>query len=123
MTSIENVNKKRALPSQCAGLPIDLGPTTTAANPLTIRPGICPGNAVSSHHTKKLTQYDMHRLLIDAAEETTIDWPRFFDWKPTTIVRELSLPVVLVAALVGFAILCWDGLGYIFDNISFPTLK
>jgi hypothetical protein len=65
----------------------------------------------------------MHRLLVDAAEETTFDWPRFFDWNPTMIVRKLSFPVFLVAALVGFAILWRGGLGHIVDTISFLTLN
>lgn len=123
MTLIQNVNKKSGFRPQCAGPLIDLRDPTTAADPLRVRPAHRSGNAVSPHPTNKLTQYDMHRLLVDAAEETTIDWPRFFDWNPTMIVRELSLPVFLVPALVGFAILCWDGLGYIVDTISFLKLK
>ena len=63
--------------------------------------------------TDKLKQYDQHQLLISAADEIEVDWPGFFDWKPIMTVREVSFAVSLVAALVGFAILCWQGVGYI----------
>ena len=73
--------------------------------------------------TNKLTQYDQHQLLISAAKEIEVDWPRFFDWKPIMTVKEVSLAISLVAAPVGFAFLCWDALGYILNTISFLTLK
>ena len=66
--------------------------------------------------TDKLTQDDQHQLLISAAEEIEVDWPRFFDWKPMMTIKEVSLAISLLAALVGFAILCWDALGYILNT-------
>jgi hypothetical protein len=73
--------------------------------------------------TDKLTQYDQHRLLIAAAQETELDWPKFFDWKPVMMTKEVILAVSLVAALLVFAILSWYGLGYFLDTISFLALK
>jgi hypothetical protein len=70
----------------------------------------------------KLTQHDQHQLLISAAEEIEIDWPRFFDWKLSKTVKEVSLAISLVAALVGFAILSWEGLGYALNAIAFLAL-
>ena len=61
----------------------------------------------------KLTQYDQHQLLVGADEEIEIDWPRFFEWKSVVAVKEVSLVIFLIAALVGFAIFSWEGLGYI----------
>ena len=61
--------------------------------------------------------------MLSAAEEIEIDWPGFFDWKPTKMVKEVSLAVSLLGALVGFAILCWQGLGYILYTVSFLALK
>ena len=71
----------------------------------------------------KLTQYDQHQLLISAAEEIEIDWPRFFEWKSTVPVKEVSFVVFLLAALVGFAIFSWDGLGYILNAVYFQALR
>ena len=71
----------------------------------------------------KLTEYDQHRLLISTAEEIEIDWPGFFDWKPITMVKGVSLAISLVAALVGSTILCWEAVGYILNAIFFLALK
>jgi hypothetical protein len=73
--------------------------------------------------TDKPTHHDQHQLLISVAEEIQVDWPRFFDWKPVVTVKEVSLAVSLVGALVGFAILCWEALGYVLNTISFLALK
>jgi len=69
----------------------------------------------------ELTQYDQHQLLVAAAEEIEIDWPRFFDWKSIVAVKEVSIVFFLLAALVGFAILSWEGLGYILHAVYFQA--
>ncbi|MBV8212040.1 MAG: hypothetical protein JOZ08_02295 [Verrucomicrobia bacterium] len=71
----------------------------------------------------KLTQYDQHELLISAAQEIEIDWPRLFDWKIITTAKEVGPAISLVAALVGFAILCWEALSRVLNDTSFLALK
>lgn len=82
-----------------------------------------PESADLVDRTSKLTQYDLHRLLVGAAEETIIDWPRFFDWKPIASSRATGLALFLLTALAGIVILCWEGLGYFRNAISSPAFK
>jgi hypothetical protein len=56
-------------------------------------------------------------------EELKFDWPDFFDWKPVVTFKEVGLVVFLFVALIGIAVLCWDGFGYMLNAISFLALK
>jgi hypothetical protein len=64
--------------------------------------------------TNEPTECYLYEALTEAAKETDIDWPHAFDWKQT---RNLTITVVLgfllFATLVGFAIACWEILGYV----------
>lgn len=82
-----------------------------------------PESADLVDRTSKLTQYDLNLLLTGAAEETIIEWPRFFDWKPITSTRVIGLALFLLTALAGIVILCWEGLGYFRNVIFAPGLK
>lgn len=75
------------------------------------------GSADSVDRTSKLTEYDLNRLLAGAAEETIIDWPGFFDWRPITSSRVIGLALFLLAALASVVILCWDGLATFVTSI------
>jgi hypothetical protein len=37
--------------------------------------------------------------------------------------KEVGLAVFLFVALIGIAVLCWDGFGYMLNAISFLALK
>ena len=80
-----------------------------------------PESADLVDRTNKLTQYDLNLLLAGAAEETIIDWPGFFDWKPITSTRVIGLALFLLTALAGIVILCSEGLGYFLA--SFPLRR
>ena len=56
-------------------------------------------------------------------EELKFDWPHFFDWNPVATFREVSLIVCGFVALIGTAVLCWEGFGYMLNAISFLALK
>ena len=56
-------------------------------------------------------------------EELKFDWPDFFDWKPVATFREMSLILFVFVALIGIAVLCWEGFGYMLNAISFLALK
>ena len=55
--------------------------------------------------------------------ELKFDWPDFFDWNPVVTFKEVSRLLVLFVALIGIAVLCWQGFGYILNAISFLALK
>ena len=82
-----------------------------------------PESADLVDRTSKLTQYDLNLLLAGAAEETIIEWPGFFDWKPITSTRVIGLALILLIALAGIVIVCWQGPGYFRNVISAPPLK
>ena len=56
-------------------------------------------------------------------EELKFDWPDFFDWKPVVTFKEVGVVVFLFVALIGIAVLCWEGFGYMLNVISFLALK
>lgn len=58
--------------------------------------------------------YDPHRHLI----ETEFGWPEFEKWERINAgMKEIGLGLLLLAALIGFAIVCWEGVGYVYDSI------
>jgi hypothetical protein len=60
------------------------------------------------------TEYLLYQALTDAAKETELDWPNFFDWKQTkNRITKIALGTLLFAALVGFTVAYWEGLGYV----------
>jgi hypothetical protein len=64
--------------------------------------------------------YHLYQAMTDAASEMEVDWPECFDWKRTKAwITEIALVCFLLAALVGVAIVCWEGLGYIRAAIFF----
>ena len=123
MTSIENVDQHSAFLPQCVGPHTNPGAATASALALPAHHANDPGSSDLLHPTDTLTQLQHHCLLIEAAEEIEVDWPGFFDWKPSMIARTVGLSIFLVAALVSFSILCWEGLGYILNTVWLLTLK
>jgi hypothetical protein len=74
------------------------------------------GNLPNPKH--ETAEYDLYQSLTDAAKETEVDWPESFVWKQTKRrIAEISLGSLLFAALVGFAIACWQALGYVYAAI------
>jgi hypothetical protein len=68
------------------------------------------------------TDYHLYQALTDAAKEMEVDWPAFFDWKRSkTHITEIAIVCLLFAALIGFAIVSWEGLGYI-CHVSFSLV-
>jgi hypothetical protein len=55
--------------------------------------------------------------LIEAVHETEFDRPEFRE-RIKTEIREIGMVFLLLAALIGFAIVCWEGVGYVYDSIS-----
>jgi hypothetical protein len=52
--------------------------------------------------------YDLNRAL---------NWPEFPKVEGINAgIIEISLGFLLLAALIGFAIVCWDGVGYVYDS-------
>jgi hypothetical protein len=103
---IEPVDKNEGFSSQSARM----HPCTNALGPTL--PGFHtnpPESADLVDRTSKLTQYDLNRLLAGAAEETIIDWPGFFDWKPITSARVIGLALFLLIVLAGIVIRCCEG--------------
>lgn len=62
--------------------------------------------------------YNLNKVVIAAAKETEFDGPEFrkVEW-----ITEISLGFLLLAVLTGFAIVCWDGVGYIYDSVFSVT--
>jgi len=117
---VESVDKNEVFSSQSARMypyTNDPGPTLAGF------PTSSTESADLVDRASKLTQYDLDRLLAGAAQETIIDWPAFFDWKPINITRVIGLALFLLTVLAGIVILCWEGLGYFRDIMSAPTLK
>jgi hypothetical protein len=56
-------------------------------------------------------------------QELKLDWPDFFDWKPVVTFKEVGVVVFLFVALLGIAVVCWEGFGYMLNAISFLALK
>jgi len=64
--------------------------------------------------------YHLYQALTDAAKEMVIDWPESFGWKRSKAhITESALVCLVFATLIGFAIVSWEGLGYICRVISF----
>jgi hypothetical protein len=69
------------------------------------------------------TEYHLYQALTDAAKETEVDWPDSFDWKQTkSRITEIALGSLLFATLAGFAVACWEGLGYVYAVIFSLTV-
>ena len=52
---------------------------------------------------------DLHRALIEARQEIEFDCAEPRGWEPIKAwITEISLGLLLLAALVGFAIVCWE---------------
>lgn len=107
MTLIEIADPRNAVLPQCAGQHTELGRATASAVVLSAHHVNDPGTSDLLHPTDNLRQHQHHRLLIEAAKEMEIDWPGFFDWKLSVIVRDVGLAVFLVAALVSLSIRLW----------------
>ena len=123
LTLIENIDRQSVFSPQYAKPHMDRHATTAPAVALPAHRVSRAEGANRLPQTDKLTPHDMDQLLMGAAEETELDWPEFFDWDPVKTVKEVSLAVSFIAALVGFSILCWDGLGYILNAVFFPPFK
>ena len=77
-----------------------------------------PGQALNP--VDETADYHLYQALTDAAGEMQIDWPESFDWKQTKArIIEIALACFLLAAFFGFAIVCWECLGYIRAAIFF----
>jgi hypothetical protein len=64
--------------------------------------------------TGQPAEYHLYQALTDAAKETEIDWPDSLDWKQIgSRISKIALGSLLFAALVGFAVASWEGLGYV----------
>lgn len=123
MTLIENIDQQSAFSPRYAKPHMERRAAPAAAVALPAHHISHSERANRLPQKDKLTQHDMHQLLIGAAEETELDWPEFFDWDLIKTVKEVSLAVSFLAALVGFSILCWDALGYILEAVFVPPLK
>lgn len=58
----------------------------------------------------------LDRVLIEAVHETEFGRPEFRE-RIKTEITEIGLVFLLLAALIGFAIVCWEGVGCIYDSI------
>jgi hypothetical protein len=76
----------------------------------------------TSTHVESLNGADSPALdhldweLIESVHETEFDRPEFRE-RVKTKLTEIGLVFLLLAALIGFAIVCWEGLGYVYDSI------
>ena len=89
-------------------------------NPLFFIQSITPSEAGPvPHPVDETADYHLYQALTDAANEMKVDWPSL-DWKRTKArIADIALACFLLATLVGFAIVCWEGLGYIGAAIFF----
>lgn len=68
--------------------------------------------------------YDLHTRLLEAAIGTKFGWLEFRKWERIkAVVKEVSLGLLLLAALIGFAIVCWIGLGDICNAVFSVATK
>lgn len=76
----------------------------------------------TSTHAESLNEADSLALdhldweLIEAVDETEFDRPEFRE-RIKTEIKEVGMVFLLLAALIGFAIVCWEGVGYVYDSI------
>jgi hypothetical protein len=84
-------------------------------NPLFSSQSVTPSEAGHAPHpVDETADYHLYQALTDAANEMDIDWPESFDWRRAKEqITEIALACFLLATLVAFAIVCWEGLGYI----------
>jgi hypothetical protein len=54
--------------------------------------------------------------LIEAVHETEFDRPEFRE-RIKAEIEEIGVVFLLLAALIAFAIVCWEGVGYVYDFI------
>ena len=78
---------------------------------------------LAEEDSKPVEQVDLNEAFQAMTEEMKLDWPEFFDWDPMMTVKQVCLGLLLFVALIGVSILCWEGLGYILNTISFLALK
>jgi hypothetical protein len=53
---------------------------------------------------------------IEAVHETEFDRPEFRE-RIKAEIKEIGVVFLLLAALIAFAIVCWEGVGYVYDFI------
>jgi hypothetical protein len=58
----------------------------------------------------------LDRVLIEAVHETEFNRPEFRE-RIKVEITEIGLVFLLLAALIGFAIVCWEGVGCAYDSI------
>lgn len=110
LIKLENAN---SFPRQYAKLQTQHGKTTAAAFGATSRHPHHSDRGKSPSRPDASLPYDLYRALTDAAKETQVDWPDSFDWKRAkSRITKIALGSLGFAVLVGFAIACWEGLGY-----------
>jgi hypothetical protein len=77
---------------------------------------------VTSTHAESLNGADspasdhLDLALIEAVHETEFDRPEFRE-RIKAEIKEIGVVFLLLAALIAFAIVCWEGVGYVYDFI------
>ena len=61
---------------------------------------------------------DPRRGPIETAQEMKFDHPEVLKWDRIKAgITEIILGLLLLAALIGFALVCWEGVGYVYDVV------
>jgi hypothetical protein len=62
---------------------------------------------------------DLDRWPIEAEHETRLNWPKLQEVERIKAgISEISLALLLLVVLIGFAIVCWYGIGMAYDYMS-----
>ena len=123
LPSIGSVHERT---TQAAG---QLSTSSSQQEPSNLGAGGIPAHRVTPSEAGHLlnpvdetADYHLYQAMTDAASEMEVDWPECFDWKRTKAwITEIALVCFLLAALVGVAIVCWEGLGYIRAAVFSPA--
>ena len=58
------------------------------------------------------------KALIETAQERGFDRSEVLQWDRIKAgITEIILGLLLLAALIGFALVCWEGVGYVYDVV------
>ena len=62
--------------------------------------------------------YDPQKAFIETAQERGFDRSEVLTWQRIKVgITEIILGLLLLAALIGFALVCWQGVGYVYDVV------
>jgi hypothetical protein len=64
---------------------------------------------------------DLDRWFTAATQEAEENWIELLKVESLNSVAIIGIGLLLLVTLIGFAIICWEGVGWVYDSILMPN--